>query len=232
MAESHPSSIIVGETLKSEIFYFTGTGNSLLVAKSRSKKINGKIISISSIMREDKINSCADIIGIVFPVYYSDFKGIPLIIERFIEKIGNFNSKYIFVVCTHKGRPGSTIENLRKSLKKRNIDLAAGFSVKLSIPYSTSMKIRKALFKKDLPLNFSNNEKKELKKLLSKWDKKLDSISEIVINKKFGIFETTGNFRKIIGYPLRSYMQFMHKVRLRELTGEKKSFFKAIYQFC
>jgi len=55
---------------KIEIYYFSGTGNSLVVARDIAEKMNGNLISIPSVMDKESITTDADVIGIVFPVYY------------------------------------------------------------------------------------------------------------------------------------------------------------------
>ena len=66
------------------IYYFSGTGNSLVVARDIAKKINGQFISIPSVVHQEIIKTEADMIGIVFPMYHH---GVPLIIKRFINKM-------------------------------------------------------------------------------------------------------------------------------------------------
>ena len=102
--------------MKADIYYFSGTGNSLVVAKDIKDRLNGNLISIPTIIDQKIIESFAEIVGIIFPVYYADICGIPLIVERFIEKFSGKNQKYLFAVCTHKGAPGTTIENLKNRL--------------------------------------------------------------------------------------------------------------------
>ena len=101
---------------KTEIYYFSGTGNSLAVARDIAEKNNGKLIPIASVMDKDRISPDSDVIGIIFPVYFALFGGIPLIVERFIRKLENINSKYIFAVCTYANGTGSAIDNLNKLL--------------------------------------------------------------------------------------------------------------------
>lgn len=55
--------------MKTEIYYFTGTGNSLVVARDLTKELNGELIAIPSVMSKETINIDAEVIGIVFPVY-------------------------------------------------------------------------------------------------------------------------------------------------------------------
>lgn len=56
---------------KVEVYYFSGTGNSLAVARGIADNTNGKLISIVSIIENERIISNADVIGIIFPVYHS-----------------------------------------------------------------------------------------------------------------------------------------------------------------
>lgn len=64
--------------MRTEIYYFTGTGNSLAVARDIAGKTNGKLISISSVIDKESIKTDADSIGIVFPAYMAHLYGIPL----------------------------------------------------------------------------------------------------------------------------------------------------------
>ena len=90
--------------MSTEIYYFTGTGNSLVLARSIVEKTNGKLISIPSVMDKQSIYIDADTVGIVFPCYLSQLYGIPLIVERFIRKLVNINSiEYLFAVCSFGG---------------------------------------------------------------------------------------------------------------------------------
>ncbi len=64
--------------MSANIYYFSGTGNSLVVARDISKKINGDLIPISSLVEKDDIKIKPDIVGVVFPVYH---QGVPYIVE-------------------------------------------------------------------------------------------------------------------------------------------------------
>ncbi|MGZ7136213.1 MAG: hypothetical protein ACXVHY_10080, partial [Methanobacterium sp.] len=68
---------------KAEIYYFSGTGNSLIVARDIAEKMNGNLISIPSVMDKQSLTTDADVIGIVFPVYYVGLANIPLIVQQF-----------------------------------------------------------------------------------------------------------------------------------------------------
>jgi len=111
------------------IFYFTGTGNSLSIAREIADKIDDtKLIAIPDAMNEEDINLSYERIGFVFPVYYAN---VPSIVKRFIEKL-NFNkTQYIYGVITFGGSYGSTLSKLRQCVEERGGVLNAGFSVRL-----------------------------------------------------------------------------------------------------
>ena len=55
-----------------EIYYFSGTGNSLHVAKELQKRMpETKLIPIISLLNEDVIETKGETIGFVFPIYLS-----------------------------------------------------------------------------------------------------------------------------------------------------------------
>lgn len=68
------------------LFYFTGTGNSLYIAK----KIEETPISIPQIMRQNDLEFSADRIGIVAPIYGHE---VPSMVKEFLKK-GVFHTDY------------------------------------------------------------------------------------------------------------------------------------------
>ena len=167
---------------ETEIYYFSGTGNSLIIAKDLAERTNGRLISMQSVVNRESIEPTAAAVGIVFSVYYATNDcGLPLIVTRFVDKLANIGSKYVFAVCTCGDMPGSTIENLRKAIKSRGGELAAGFTVKMA---NKKLHVEKQE-------KMSRNQKK-----------KLEVISEFVAHRKKGKFETRGPLRKIVFAPL------------------------------
>ena len=61
------------------IYYFSGTGNSLYVAKDIAAKTVGTLVPIASVVGSNVIKVDSEVIGIVFPVYYGE---LPVIIKR------------------------------------------------------------------------------------------------------------------------------------------------------
>jgi ferredoxin len=185
--------------VSTHIYFFSGTGNSLVVARDIAEKTNGKLISISSLTKEKSIRTDADVIGLVFPVYYATNDcGIPLIVARFVSKLENLGSKYIFAVCTCGYMPGTTIENLGKAIESRGGKLAAGFTVRMS-----SKKLAK----------------RKKQKMRAKRKKKLEAICEYVNARREGRFETRGLLRKILLAPLRAFEKPIFLYRYRKLSN-------------
>jgi flavodoxin/NAD-dependent dihydropyrimidine dehydrogenase PreA subunit len=163
---------------KTEIYYFTGTGNSLAVARDIAGKLNGQLISIPSVMHKRSIKTDADIIGIVFPVHYLFNGGIPFIIERFTKKLNNINKKYIFAVCTNGSGPGDTMKNLRKIIDSLGGKLSGGFAVKMPYNYILFNKLSEVAIDKR-------------QKMFNKCKKKVEVIYEYVNAKKECRLETS-----------------------------------------
>jgi len=75
------------------IFYFTGTGNSLFVARKIANATGAKLISIPQAISEQKEYS-DDCIGFVYPQYAA---GIPKMVRSFILN-NTFKADYIFAI--------------------------------------------------------------------------------------------------------------------------------------
>lgn len=112
--------------MKTNIYYFTSTGNSLVIARDIASGLeNAILIDIAKVMNKE-IDLSADNIGIVFPVYVW---GMPMIVVDFLKKFSNIKDKYIFAVATYGGFPAGTLVQVKKQLKSLNSDLSAGFGV-------------------------------------------------------------------------------------------------------
>lgn len=81
-----------------------------------------------SVIDQESIGTEANIIGFVFPVY--DFKP-PQFMEKFIQKIKNIESKYIFAICTYGIAPAKSLKHLEKTIKSCGGYLSAGFAVEM-----------------------------------------------------------------------------------------------------
>lgn len=115
------------------IFYFTGTGNSLMVARDLAAELGEtKLVSIPKALHEKDIDLSDEYIGFVFPVYYF---GIPLILRDFISRLEFSSKKYIFCVACNGGNPGISREQVSKLLDAKEAKLQAGFQIELPDNY-------------------------------------------------------------------------------------------------
>ncbi|MCK5128987.1 MAG: EFR1 family ferrodoxin [Clostridiales bacterium] len=109
-----------------QIYYFTGTGNSLSIAKKLNDKLDGELVSISKVLNDQKIVIDANEVGFVFPIYAW---GIPRIVRDFIKKAQFRNVSYTFAVAGCAGIAGKSLPVLKKLLKKKGVMLNSGFIV-------------------------------------------------------------------------------------------------------
>jgi len=118
--------------MKTIIYYFSGTGNSLAAARGLSQRIgNCELLPIDSVPGSTgEIVPAADRVGIVCPVYFS---GLPLMVAAFASRLNLSRSGYTFAVVTMGGTGGSpALRQLDAILAQRpGQALDAGFIVKM-----------------------------------------------------------------------------------------------------
>lgn len=116
--------------MKTIIYYFTGTGNSLAVAKKIAAALGDcELVPIASLQKTNgNILPQAERIGIVCPVYFS---GLPLMVASFAGRLDLAAGTYVFAVVTHGGGGGSAaLRQLDSVLRKQQGNgLDSGFSV-------------------------------------------------------------------------------------------------------
>ena len=88
------------------VFYFTGTGNSLYIAK----QIEREPISIPQIMQRECLEFTAERIGIVAPVYGHE---VPTMVKEFLRK-SVFYTNYFYMILTYGNRHGGAAELAKK----------------------------------------------------------------------------------------------------------------------
>lgn len=84
------------------IFYFTGTGNSLYIAK----QIEDDPISIPQVIHKESREFSADSIGVVAPVYGHE---MPPMVKDFL-KNAVFHTDYFYIILTYGNRHGGAAE--------------------------------------------------------------------------------------------------------------------------
>jgi ferredoxin len=118
--------------MKTVIYYFSGTGNSLSIAKKIAATLGEcEIVPIASIRNTPGvITPSAERVGIVCPVYFS---GLPLMVAEFAGRVNFAHCRYTFAVVTLGGSGGgptlAQLDHLIIKCHGRGLD--AGFSVKM-----------------------------------------------------------------------------------------------------
>ena len=97
------------------VFYFTGTGNSLYVAK----QLEDAPISIPQVIHEENPDFSADSIGIVTPVYGHE---VPPMVKEFLHKAA-FHTDYFYMILTYGNRHGGAAELAKQLCGECGIDV-------------------------------------------------------------------------------------------------------------
>lgn len=114
--------------MKTNLFYFSATGNSLILARDLAAALpEAQTFSIPRVIRGE-LDLDADNIGLIFPVYYC---GMPRILSDFIRKLDPAKIKYLFVVCNYGGLAGSTLQETQEQLQEAGITMNAGYQVNM-----------------------------------------------------------------------------------------------------
>ncbi|MFA7677668.1 MAG: EFR1 family ferrodoxin [Candidatus Omnitrophota bacterium] len=161
------------------IFYFSGTGNSLQVARDLARELGrASIISIAKIGGKE-FEASPKRLGLVFPVYMF---GMPLIVKDFIKRLDVSKETYIFAVATFAGMAGNTLGLVGEELKAKGLRLASGFLVKMPGNYTPlygaiSLRRQEKLFKEE------SLKVKEIARVVSSGKTKESERSFFILNK-------------------------------------------------
>ena len=155
------------------VFYFSGTGNCLKVAKNIVEELgSGEIVSMA---KPDRyiLKKQYDTIGFVYPTY---FQGIPRIVNEFIMNIsiGNNKNAYYYAISTYGAFVGNGVSQINELLlTQHNIKLNYGKKLKMFsnyvVMYNMSNRIREITRKSDeefIPIinSIKNKEVNNIKK--------------------------------------------------------------------
>jgi ferredoxin len=114
--------------MRTTIFYFSATGNSLQLAKKVAGQLGtNNLVPIAKAMNKKTYLCKSKNIGLVFPVYAW---GVPRIVIDFIDKLVFDGPGYLFSIVTCVGIPAFTLQNVNKVLQAKGARLNAGFVVK------------------------------------------------------------------------------------------------------
>lgn len=115
------------------IFCFSGTGNSLAVARDIAKLLGDtEIVLIADALKEERIDLNYERVGIVCPAY---FGSLPPIVGKFAEKLDFSKTQYVFAAITAAAIHGSSFDSLASIIAEHGGHLNAAFPVQLPGSY-------------------------------------------------------------------------------------------------
>ncbi len=119
---------------KNIIFYFTGTGNSLKVARDIAKELDNCEIKLVTNFNESQLEEGYNSVGFVFPVYAGN---LPNCFIKFLQNV-DFRSNseaYFYGVSTQGSTSGNSLVNLNNLLENQGLGLSGAFDVKMFANY-------------------------------------------------------------------------------------------------
>ena len=177
-----------------EIYYFTGTGNSLHVANELHKKLpTSKIIPIAALLENDEIEITGKSIGLIFPCHGLT---IPIVIREFLNKMRIGNAEYFFAITTRGGTVFRGFPLIDKALKKQGKSLNSSFVLDM---WMNDPKLKWF----ELPTE------DDLKKIEKDLEKKVDLIQKTVIDKRNYHDDPSGDTFKRFRRTLERLIPFM-----------------------
>lgn len=113
--------------MHTEIYYFSGTGNSLHVARELQKRLpDAEPIPILSLVGEESVTTKGEAVGFVFPHYASS---LPKVVHTLIERLDLASASYLFAIATRGGTKTWAFVEIDEVLKEKGRRLDAHFAI-------------------------------------------------------------------------------------------------------
>lgn len=111
--------------MKTQLYVYTGTGNSLWVARLLAQELGETRIEFMP-YPSGPVSVKADRIGLIFPVH---IWGLPLRVIRLVEHLQVNPGTHFFALAVNAGQPAATLLQLKRLLASRHLSLGLGFSI-------------------------------------------------------------------------------------------------------
>ncbi len=179
---------------KTTIYYFTGTGNSLHIAKRFAERIeNCELIPILRYIDLESIhNTEATQIGFVFPIYMTT---LPVPMRRFIHKLNTRENVYYFALATRIGTSHSAFKEINSILKRKG--------KRLNLQWSFNMPSN------DPKFNFKSLTGDQMKSLETAWETEIQLILPKIMSDSPYLIKDSNANQKV---PFVNVLRFMLKV--------------------
>ncbi|MBD3213156.1 MAG: ferredoxin [Candidatus Lokiarchaeota archaeon] len=176
--------------MNSVIYYFSGTGNSLHVARELKKRLpNARLIPIVGALKSKKTKINADTVGIVFPIHAHTF---PWVVEKFLNTCDLSSASYLFGFATRECAD-NVFSDMDKILMNRQTQLTASFAVETPVNF--------------IPV-FAVPTEEEILQIENRLQEKLDIIAKLIRN-KISYHEETGALVSVLANTFLRVSQFV-----------------------
>lgn len=121
--------------MREVIYYFSGTGNSLYIAKLLSSELNFSYRRVSKHLKDEQSLELINQIVLVFPMYNHSY---PLIVKDFLITLSqriSLSQIHFSAVCTYGNGLGITLIQLDKLLQELGASLSLGYGIKMPYNY-------------------------------------------------------------------------------------------------
>jgi NAD-dependent dihydropyrimidine dehydrogenase PreA subunit len=170
--------------MSTEIYYFSGTGNSLHVAQALQRQLpDAVLIPIIHCLHSPPIQVKAEIVGFVFPNFCLT---LPIPLHDFLLQADLRNAQYLFAVCTRGGTPFKAFNFLNELIKPQHKKLSA--QINITMPWNHPVG-------KENLIGSVTPEKREL--LETTMLKQIEAFSQVILRREEYIFPDTGADFKI-----------------------------------
>jgi len=117
--------------MATKLYVYTGTGNSLWVARQVALELREATVEfVPNLSGDLKVE--ADRVGIIFPVH---IWGLPSRVIQFIDHLQVKPETYLFALAVNAGQPAATLLQLKRLMLTRGHSLAVGYSIVLPSNY-------------------------------------------------------------------------------------------------
>jgi ferredoxin len=117
--------------MKMRLYVYTGTGNSLWIARQLALALKGASLAFMPFPAKDfKVKD--DALGIIFPVH---IWGLPARVIQFVNHVKIKPDTFLFAIAVNAGQPAATLLQLKRLITARSLLLSLGYSIVLPSNY-------------------------------------------------------------------------------------------------
>ncbi len=115
--------------MKTQLYYFSATGNSLTTTYLLSDILGDcELIPVKDLQNQTKIIVSAERVGFIFPVYYGN---MPWIVRNTLSRMVFQPNTYAFLFTTQRGHTGAVAQRFDQLLRTRGIALSLARGIAL-----------------------------------------------------------------------------------------------------